>query len=216
MYDILKENSLNHESLLIGISFLSKIDPDLEKVIIELGNPPLWSREPGFPTLIHIILEQQVSLASARAAFDKLNQAAGDELNPKRFLEFSEIELNEIGFSRQKTKYCQELSEAIIHGDLELDTLHGLDDKNAQKELMKIKGIGPWTASIYLLRALLRPDVWPSGDLALENAVQKIKDLSEKPNTERLNMIAAQWKPWRAVAARIIWHYYLNQSFQET
>ena len=208
-------NALDHESLLVGISFLSEIDPDLEKVIIELGNPPLWFREPGFATLIHIILEQQVSLASARAAFNKLKEATGDELTPERFLEFSDIELKEFGFSRQKTKYCQELSKAIMNRDLELNKLHGLDDKNARKELMKIKGIGPWTASIYLLRALLRPDVWPSGDLALEKAVQKIKDLSEKPDTERLNMIALRWKPWRAVAARIIWHYYLNQSFHE-
>ena len=201
--------SLNNQSLLECISFLCRIDPDLGAIVSDLGNPPLWSREPGFPTLIHIILEQQVSLASAKAAYTKLKQAAG-ELTPQRFIEFTDTELREIGFSRQKAKYGRELSLAILNGDLDFGKLQNLDDQAARSTLMKIKGLGPWTADIYLLMALLRPDIWPSGDLALAKAVEKIKKLSEKPTPEILNEIAEGWKPYRAVAARILWHYYLN------
>ncbi len=201
--------SLSQESLLEGVTYLTKIDPDLAKVILDLGNPPLWSRKPGFPTMIHIILEQQVSLASARAAFIKLEMAAG-QLTPERFLEFTDEELREIGFSRQKTKYGRELSKAIQKGKLDLEELSSLDDISVRNELMKIKGIGIWTADIYLLMALLRPDIWPSGDLAIAKATQNIKKLPSIPTPEMLDEIATPWKPWRAVAARILWHYYLS------
>jgi len=201
--------SLNPKSLLEGISHLVKMDTDLAKVIFDLGDPPLWSREPGFPTMIHIILEQQVSLASARAAFIKLEESVG-QLTPERFLEFTDGELKGIGFSKQKTLYSRELSKAILKNELDLGELSNLDDTSARNELMKIKGIGPWTADIYLLMALLRPDIWPSGDLALAKAAQKIKNLSSIPSAEVLDEIAVQWKPWRAVAARVLWQYYLN------
>jgi len=200
---------LSQKSLLEGISHLCEIDSDLSIVVDGLGNPPLWSREPGFPTMIHIILEQQVSLASARAAFSKLELAAGG-LTPERFLEFTDTELREIGFSRQKTIYGRALSGSILNGMLDFGELHRLDDTTARNKLMKIKGIGPWTADIYLLMALLRPDVFPSGDLALAKAVKEIKNLAETPDPKNLHKIAEQWKPWRAIAARILWHYYLN------
>ena len=201
--------SLNQEHLIEGISYLAKADTDLAKVIIDLGAPPLWAREPGFPTLIHIILEQQVSLASAKAAFSKLNESVGG-LTPERFLAFTDGELRDIGFSKQKTSYGRELSKAILRGELDLGELSSLDDTSARSELMKIKGIGPWTADIYLLMALLRPDIWPSGDLALAKAAQAIKKLPALPAPEILAEIAVGWKPWRAVAARVLWHYYLN------
>lgn len=201
--------SLTNETLLEGISYLCTIDHKLAGVVNELGNPPLWSRSQGFPTMIHIILEQQVSIASAKVAFTKLGKAAG-ELTPERFLEFTGTELREIGFSRQKTKYGRELSTAILNGYLNLSDLNFLDDATARSELMKIKGIGPWTADIYLLVALLRPDIWPTGDLALAKAVQNIYKCSNKPSAEELIVIAERWIPWRAVAARVLWHYYLN------
>jgi len=201
--------TLNQEHLIEGISYLAKADTDLAKVIIDLGAPPLWAREPGFPTLLHIILEQQVSLASARAAFRRLIESAG-ELTPERFLEFTDGELRDIGFSNQKTSYGRELSKAILQGELDLGELSRLDDTSARTELMKIKGVGPWTADIYLLMALLRPDIWPLGDLALAKAVQAIKKLPSIPASEMLAVIAVGWKPWRAVAARVLWHYYLN------
>jgi DNA-3-methyladenine glycosylase II len=200
--------TLNDQTLLEGVSILCKIDPDLGQIVIQFGNPPLWEREPGFSTLIHIILEQQVSLASAKAAFTKLVQAA-DNLTPQRFLEFSDPELREVGFSRQKTRYGRALSEAIINGSLDLEGLQTLDEATARDTLIQIKGIGPWTADIYLLMALLRPDIWPVGDLALVKAAQKIKGLPSKPTPEEWTEIAKPWRPYRAVAARILWHFYL-------
>lgn len=202
-------SALNEEFFLVGISFLTQIDPDLKKIIDGFGNPPLWSRKPGFSTLIHIILEQQVSLASARAAFNKLSNSAG-ELTPCRFLEYTDDQLREFGFSRQKTKYGRELAKAMLYGDLDLNEFHHLDDSAVRQKLTQIKGIGLWTADIYLLMAHLRPDIWPSGDLAISRAVQRIKKLDDKPGPERLDEIAEPWKPWRAVAARILWHYYLS------
>ena len=202
--------SLDKDSLRTGVSALTEMDPDLGQVVNELGHPSLWSRESGFPTLIHIILEQQVSLASAKSAFDKLNDAAEDELTPQTFLSFSDSDLKEFGFSRQKAKYGRELSQALASNKLSLDTLHKLDDADARNTLMSIKGIGPWTANIYLLMALRRPDVWPSGDLAVKKAIEEIKNLDETPNNEQASEIAIQWKPWRSVATMILWHHYLN------
>jgi len=200
---------LNQQSLQVGISHLCEIDLDLRQIVAKIGNPPLWSREPGFPTLLHIILEQQVSLASAKATFIKLERTAG-RLTPERFLDFTNMELREFGFSRQKARYGRALSAAILSGDLDLAELQNLDDAAARKALTRIKGIGPWTADIYLLMALLRPDIWPTGDLALAKTVLKVEGLSDLPDSDRLTKIAEKWKPYRAVAARILWHFYLN------
>ena len=200
---------LNENSLVEGTNYLCEIDASLGKIVKKIGYPPLWPRKPGFPTLILIILEQQVSLASAKAAFTKLESAAED-ITPKQFLEFTDGELKEIGFSRQKARYGRALSKAIRDGKLDLDELNTKDDQTVRMELIRIKGIGQWTADIYLLRALLRPDIWPMGDLALAKAVQNVYGLSERPGQEHLNEIAERWIPWRAVAARILWHHYLN------
>ena len=201
--------SLTGSSFIRGISYLSKTDPDLARVVSELGNPPLWAREPGFPTLVLIILEQQVSLASARAAFSRLQNAA-KPLSPKRFLAFDDRQLKTIGFSRQKILYCRELAAAIIRGNLDLGKLHEMEDSMARSRLMEVRGIGNWTADIYLMMALLRPDVWPSGDLALATATQAVKKLPRRPAPEELDEIARPWRPWRAVAARILWYHYLS------
>ncbi len=200
---------LSEASLSTGITYLSRIDTDLAGSVARLGPPPLWAREPGFGTLVHIILEQQVSLASARAAFEKLTTAAG-VLTPARFLGYSDHELREIGFSRQKTGYCRGLAQSIMDDKFDLDALSELSDSQARSKLIEIKGIGPWTADIYLLMALRRPDIWPAGDLALAAAVQQVKQLPALPDQEELHEIAAGWQPWRAVAARILWHHYLS------
>ena len=201
---------LTQTTLALGLQVLSERDADLAQILRDLGAPPIWSREPGFPTLVHIILEQQVSLASARAAFNRL-QAAASPLTPQSFLELEDASLKNIGFSRQKMVYSRLLAEAILQGRLDLDTLKTMEDQKARSALLQIKGIGPWTADIYLLMALHRPDVWPSGDLALAKAVQAVKRLSSLPTQDGLNEIARAWQPWRAVAARLLWHYYLNR-----
>jgi len=170
----------------------------------------MWGRESGFSTLLHIILEQQVSLASAKAAHNKLLEIA-TPLTPKRFLKLDDVALRAAGFSRQKTGYGRGLAQSIVDGVLDLDALGAMDDASVRSELIKIKGIGRWTADIYLLMVLRRPDIWPVGDLALAVAAQKVKRLRTRPTQERLDKMSIQWKPWRAVAARILWHYYLSE-----
>jgi DNA-3-methyladenine glycosylase II len=191
-----------------AVDLLISEDQKLASLIEVAGRPPLWDRKPGFPTLVHIILEQQVSLASARAAFDRLKDAAPD-LNPTSFLQFSPQDLHEFGFSRQKTGYCQGLAHTILSGEFNLEALALLDDQGAREELIKIKGIGAWTADIYLLMALGRRDIWPSGDLALAVAAQRLHALPRRPGPEELERIAKKWTPWRSVAARILWKHYL-------
>ena len=193
-----------------GVRELAERDADLATVVKRYGMPPLWVREPGFPSLVYIILEQQVSLASAKAAFDRLN-AAARPLTPGRFLKLSDVELKRIGFSRQKTRYARLLAMEIQKRRLDLRAMHALPDDAARERLLALKGIGPWTADIYLLSALRRPDIWPVGDLALATAVQEVKRLRERPSPERLEKMSAPWRPWRAVAARLFWHHYLSK-----
>jgi DNA-3-methyladenine glycosylase II len=202
---------LNDESFARGLNILRRRDRALAEILNTIGPPPMWKRQAGFPTLIHIILEQQVSLASARAAMNRLLAAAAP-LTPGSFLELDDAALKTIGFSRQKTVYGRHLAQSILEGKLDLRGLARMDDTTARDELLKIKGIGNWTADNYLLMALGRPDVWPSGDLALAVAVQKIKGLEARPTPEELETLSLNWRPWRAVAARLLWHYYLSRA----
>jgi DNA-3-methyladenine glycosylase II len=194
---------------------LSDRDADLAAVIEKYGLPPLWTREPGFPTLIYIILEQQVSLASARALFLRLQEAV-KPFTPGRFLKLTEAEMRHLGFSRQKAHYTRLLAEAIHRKQFALHKLHELEDQIAREQLIALKGIGPWTADIYLLSALRRPDIWPVGDLALATAVQEVKRLRKRPSPDRLETMSAPWRPWRAVAARLFWHAYLCKRGQRS
>jgi DNA-3-methyladenine glycosylase II len=206
---------LNEDAFAQGVRVLVDRDAHLAEVVQKYGAPPLWVREPGFRTLVYIILEQQVSLASAKAAFDRLN-AAVRPLTPRRFLKLTDDELLRIGFSRQKTLYTRLLAESMARGYFDLRNLHDLHDDAARKMLVAFKGIGNWTADIYLLSALRRPDIWPVGDLALATAVQEVKRLRLRPSPERLEKMSAPWKPWRAVAARLFWHHYLRKRGQRS
>lgn len=201
---------LDEEALARGLSYLSARDRDLARILAEHGPPPMWEREEGFPTLLRIILEQKISLASAEAVYNRLAVVCSP-LTPERFLELDDATLKTIGFSRQKMIYVRDLARSIIEGRLDLRALNKMEDEEARSELFKVKGIGPWTADIYLLRALRRADVWPRGDLALAVAAQRIKGLSAFPKPEELDALGAAWQPWRAVAARLLWHYYLNK-----
>jgi DNA-3-methyladenine glycosylase II len=192
------------------VTLLGERDPDLGMIVSTYGPPPFWEREEGFHTLMHMILEQQVSLASAKAAYDRL-VAATSPLTPESFLRLNDAELKTIGFSRQKMQFGRHLAEAINRGDLELAALAGLEDIEAKTRLMQIKGIGAWTAEIYLLMALRRPDIWPAGDLGVIVAVQHLKQLPSRPSTQELIKLSYAWQPWRAVATRILWHFYLSQ-----
>jgi DNA-3-methyladenine glycosylase II len=194
---------------------LSGKDADLAAVIKNYGVPPLWTREPGFPTLIYIILEQQVSLASARALYQRLQDVV-KPFTPGHFLKLTEAEMRHLGFSRQKAHYTRLLAEAIHRKRFALHALHELEDELAREQLMTLKGIGNWTADIYLLSALRRPDIWPVGDLALATAVQEVKRLRTRPSPQKLEKMSAPWRPWRAVAARLFWHAYLCKRGQRS
>ena len=201
---------LTEESLLLAVRELAARDPDLGGIVQRFGPPPLWNRPEGFATLAHIVLEQQVSLASAQAAFDRL-RAAVAELTPARFLELDDARLLAIGFSRQKAGYVRNLARAIESGELDLACLAGVPDDEVHRALAALKGLGPWSASIYLMEALLRPDVWPATDIALAEAVATVKGLPGRPDPGRLDALAAEWRPWRSVAARLFWHDYLSR-----
>jgi DNA-3-methyladenine glycosylase II len=197
-------------SFIQGIKELTKRDRDLAKIVDHYGYPPQWQREPGFATLIRIILEQQVSYASAQAAFKRLNNAV-DYLIPASFLTLDDVELKTIGFSRQKTNYGRILAQAVVDRTLDLTSLETLADGEIRQKLTAIKGIGNWTVDIYLMMALQRQDVFPSKDLAVAIAVKEIKDLAVRPQVAELEIIAETWQPYRAIATQILWHYYLNR-----
>lgn len=201
---------ITEKNLAKGLRYLSELDRDLAAIWHALGSPPMWAREPGFPTLVHIILEQQVSLASAKAAFERLLEVA-TPLTPTNFLAIDAAMLKRVGFSRQKIVYVRHLAGLILEGWLDLEALDGQTDDDVRVELLKVKGIGVWTSDIYLLMALQRPDIWPSGDLALAVAAQSIKRLDKRPTPQALDAIGEGWKPWRSVAARLLWQYYLSK-----
>ena len=201
---------LDARSYAEGLRDLAARDRDLARLLAEFGTPPEWFREPGFPTLVHIILEQQVSLASARVAFARL-LALASPLTPVRFLALNDAELKGAGFSRQKILYGRHLARAVVDGALNLEAFGEMEDAAVHAELTKVKGIGSWTADIYLLMSLGRPDAWPAGDLALAVAMGEVKRLPARPAPAELAAIAEAWRPWRAVGARLLWNYYLNR-----
>jgi DNA-3-methyladenine glycosylase II len=200
---------LTKESFDRSLLLLVRRDPDLARIVADWGPPPMWVRPPGFPTLLLIILEQQVSLASARAAFMRLRATIG-RVTPRRLLTLDDATLKRIGFSRQKTAYARHLAGAIVARRFRPAALEGLSDAEARAALIQLKGIGPWSADIFLLMALRRPDVWPRDDLALAVAAQRVKRLVSRPTPDELDDLAAPWRPWRAVAARLLWHHYLS------
>lgn len=189
---------------------LAKQDDRLKFIFETYGTPPIWKRDATFATLVHIILEQQVSLASALSAFNKLKERIKN-VTPKNILKLSDEELKACYFSRQKTVYVRELAKAILSEDLDLKNLENLSDADAKNELKKVKGIGDWTSDIYLLMAMLRVDVMPKGDLALHVAYKNLLKLEHAPNSDEFQIIAEKWKPFRAVAARLLWHFYLSE-----
>jgi DNA-3-methyladenine glycosylase II len=200
---------LSERSLRTAAVELGAADPALGASLERYGPPPLWAREPSYATLIHLILEQQVSLASAQAAFDRLTDALG-AVEPRPLLTLSDEQLRSIGFSRQKAGYARSLAEAVEDG-FDLATLDRLPDDDVRAALIAHKGIGRWTADIYLTMCLLRPDVWPQGDLALATSARELLELEHRPNNSELAAIAERWHPYRAVAARILWHDYLGR-----
>ena len=206
--------SLTKADLKEGTQYLATRDNDLARLLKTNGVPPLWARKPSFATLIHIILEQQVSLASALAMYHRLVNNL-DPFTPGRFLEMGSSYLRSLGVTRQKAAYCINVARAIHVNRLNLKAVSKMDDGAAASALIAIKGIGPWTAGIYLLMALRRPDIWPSGDIALAHAVRRVKRLQRHPSPSILSNVAEAWRPFRSVAARMLWHHYLSEKNQD-
>jgi DNA-3-methyladenine glycosylase II len=204
----MKPECLTEASLALAAAELADRDRSLRRIFTSYGSPPLWARKPGFPTLINIILEQQVSLRSAASMFARLQQNIVP-FHAERFCELGPDFLKSLGLTRQKTAYCLHLADALVSKQLQLERFHRMSDEEVKADLMKLKGIGSWSADIYLLMALRRPDIWPSGDLALAVAVANLKRLERPPKPDELEKMARRWRPYRAVAARMLWQYYL-------
>lgn len=201
--------AMSHQDLEASVHALCAREAPFRAVVEAHGLPPMWAREPGFPTLVHIILEQQVSLASAKAAFDNLC-AALDPLTPAAFLTLDDQELKEIGFSRQKTRYCRILAEALKSKTFDLGALEHQSDAEVIASMTALTGIGQWTARVYLLMVLRRPDVWPTGDIAVAQGAKELFALPNRPNNQDMEVYAERWSPYRAAAARLLWHHYLS------
>jgi DNA-3-methyladenine glycosylase II len=172
------------------------------------GIPPIWPREPGFESLVRIILEQAVSLESARAVFEKYQKEIG-LITPKSFLEADEKLWSRTGFSQMKWKTCCRCAEKVIKGGMNLFPTNENEDENLAQELIGLAGIGPWTVDIYFLLVLQRADIWPEADRALAVAVSQAIGLNDVMDRKSLVKIADPWKPYRSWAARIFWHDYL-------
>jgi DNA-3-methyladenine glycosylase II len=184
-------------------------DADLKKIIDTLGYPPLWVRPNTFATLVLIILEQQVSLAAAYAAFKKLQERL-EMITPQAVLALTDAELRACYFTRQKTGYVRGLAAAILNGDINLEALDQQPDEAVRSQLKHLKGIGNWTIDIYLIHALRRTDIFPIGDLALVNALKTIKSLPATTTKETLLQLAEPWRPLRTFATLLLWHYYIQ------
>jgi DNA-3-methyladenine glycosylase II len=189
---------------------LAKKDKDLRTIIKQYGYPPMWTRPATFQTLILFILEQQVSLASAYAAFKKLKEKVG-YVTPAKILSLTDAELRSCYFSRQKIVYAKELAKAVQSKQLRLNKIAISHEDEIRLELKKIKGIGDWTVDVYLMHALQRIDLFPLGDIALVNSLKEIKKLRPHTTKEKMLVIAEPWRPYRTIASMILWHAYIKK-----
>ncbi|MGH7125762.1 MAG: DNA-3-methyladenine glycosylase family protein [Stellaceae bacterium] len=196
------------DGLEAGARVLARLDPDFARILATYGLPRFPRRPASFATLLHIILEQQLSLDIAAKLWKRLGQRCRP-LTPIRFLELDEDTLKNCGFTRQKIGYARGLASAILERRFSPSGLKRLADDEALAAIMELRGFGHWSAEVFLLFALGRPDVWPAGDLALQVAVQWLKALPARPDSRELRAMAEVWRPWRSVAACLLWQFYL-------
>ena len=193
--------------LVAALAALGKADPRFVPLLAKAGRPPLRRRSDGFAGLAAIIVAQQLSTASANAIWGRL-AAAFDPLDPEAILRARPARLARLGLSAPKIRALKEIARAVKRGDLALAALGELAAEEAHAALTAVHGIGPWTADIYLLSCLGHADAWPAGDLALQEAVRVAFKLPARPTAKEMLPLAERWRPWRAVAARILWSYY--------
>lgn len=189
---------------------LAATDPALRQIISLHGYPPLWQRPNTFETLVHFILEQQVSLASALSALMRLRERI-EEVTPARLLLLTDEELKACYFSRQKTAYVKHLAAALLSGDLILEALPALPDGEIRRQLMQLKGIGRWTTDMYLMMVCRHADIFPSGDLAVVRTLRMLLPLPPDVTRQQLCDVAESWRPHRSIATYLLWHHYLNR-----
>lgn len=206
--DVVLAAPLDEAGLAAAVAELAARDGALGRAVARFGPPPLWSRPSGFGTLVKLILEQQVSLDSGAAAHRRLVGAAGSA-DPGAIVAAGDERLRAAGLTRQKSRYLLELATRVLDRRLELAGLDELDDDDVRAALVTVPGIGAWTADCYLVFALRRPDAWPIGDLALQTSAREVLELPTRPTPLELESLGERWRPWRAVAARILWHAYL-------
>ena len=193
------------EVLPVAVEELARRDVDFARLYKIIGLPPMRARPPGFASLFKIVCGQQVSTASAAAIVGRLEKAASP-LTPENFLRLDQSDFKAIGLSRQKSAYGRAIAEAILTGALDLKAVPKMDDEAAIAALSAHKGIGRWTAEVYLLFALRRPDLWPIGDLGVVKGLIRMKGFEERPSPDELLAVAEPWRPWRSVAARMLWY----------
>jgi DNA-3-methyladenine glycosylase II len=201
---------LDESTLALAVRALARAEPRFAQIVKRHGAPPLWPRDPGFQTLVLLMLEQQVSLAQGRAMYARIANATG-VVTPANVAKLGEPGLRALGVTRQKSAYLAALADRLERSDFDLDGLAILSDSDADAALDALHGVGPWTAQCYLLFALRRSDVFPAADLALMEAVRQLWRLRERPSPEALTRRAHAWRPHRAVAARLLWHHYLSE-----
>ena len=185
---------------------LALADPDIASLIDKIGIPPQRRREKGFSTLIHILISQQISLQAADTIWSKLN--ATSIISPEGIININYGGLRKIGFSHSKANWSIQLSNKILTGEFNPGLLDRADDTNAMKYLMTLAGFGEWSSSIYLIFCLERSNIWPAGDIALQETIRQIKKLSARPNTKEMKEISTIWQPYRSSASHLLWHYY--------
>ncbi len=186
---------------------LAARDPDLARAIAAVGLLPDRTRAPGFATLLKIICDQQLSTLAAAAIWARVESALGTVV-PDRIVRMPDEELRALGLSRPKVRYARILAEQVADGRLDLDAIDRLPDAEAMAALTAVTGIGRWTAEIYLLFALGRADIWPAGDLALQEAMRRLKRMRLRPDAAKMDRLARGWRPYRGTAARVLWAYY--------
>ncbi len=201
--------SLTRQALELAARELASRDRLLAGIRAQLGTPPMWGRRPGFATLVRIILEQQVSLAAARTLYQRLEAHLGG-MTAAHVAASSVTGLREFGLTRQKAGYCHGLALRVLDGRLDLPAAARAGDEAGRSALLAVPGLGPWSVDIYYLMALRRPDVWPTGDLALAVALRDLKRMKHLPGMEEQQRLARRWAPWRSVAARMLWAHYLE------
>jgi DNA-3-methyladenine glycosylase II len=203
--------TLTPTRLRVACRWLAEGDSALQHVLDNNGYPEMWDRRPGFSAIGQIILEQQVSLASANATFCRLKSGLGGTVTPRGLLNLRESELKKLGFTRHKILYTRLLAEQVTSGNFLFESLPALSDDSVRGALTRHKGIGNWTADIYLSECLLRCDILAKGDIGVQEAFRVLKGLEVRPTHDPLEAMTEHWRPWRSVATRMLWTFYLNQ-----